>query len=62
MLDLASSTWLVRRALAGVSAGLDPLVVVVDRDGEGLLGAVLTHDVLVEELEDLHRLGQLVAT
>ena len=33
---------------------------VVDRDREGLLGLVLADDVLVEELADLHRLGQLV--
>ena len=50
----------VARAAAGL--GLDPLVVVVDRHREGLLGLVLADHVLVEELADLHRLGQLVAT
>ena len=39
--------------------GLDPLVVVVDRDRERLLGLVLADDVVVEELADLHRLGKL---
>ena len=39
---------------------LDALVVVVDRDGERLLGGVLADDVVLEELEDLARLGQLV--
>ena len=43
-----------------VALGLDPLVVVVDGDGERLLGLVLADDVLVEELADLDRLGQLV--
>src|SRR5699024_5204915 len=38
---------------------LDPLVVVVDRDGERPLGRVLTDDVLLQEVEDLLRLGQL---
>ena len=41
-------------------AGLDPLVVVVDRDREDLLRVLLADDVVVEELEDLARLGQLV--
>ena len=41
---------------------LDALVVVVDRDGERLLGGVLADDVVLEELEDLARLGQLVET
>ena len=60
MLDLASST--VASALRGlaVAAGLDPLVVVVDGDREGLLGLVLTDDVAVEEVVDLARLRQLV--
>ena len=39
--------------------GLDPLVVVVDRHREGLLGRLLAHHVLLEELEDLLRLGEL---
>src|SRR2546429_4662752 len=39
---------------------LDPLVVVVDRDRERLLGLVLAHHVLVQELTDLDRLGELV--
>ncbi len=41
-------------------AGLDALVVVVDRDREGPLGGVLADDVGAEEIEDLARLGQLV--
>ncbi len=44
----------------GLEAGLDPLVVVVDRDRERLLRRVLPDDVAVEELVDLLRLGQLV--
>ena len=40
-------------------AGADALVVVVDRDGEGLLGRLLADDVLLEEGEDLFRLRQL---
>ncbi|MPM27313.1 hypothetical protein SDC9_73823 [bioreactor metagenome] len=40
--------------------GLDPLVVVVDRHGERLLRRVLPDDVLVEEVPDLLRLGELV--
>src|SRR5690606_33597700 len=43
--------------LAGL-AGLDPLVVVVHRHRQGPLGAVLTDDVLLQELVDLPRLGQ----
>src|SRR5690606_11075229 len=40
--------------------GLDPLVVVVDRDRQRLLGVVLADHVGVEELADLLRLGKLV--
>ena len=50
---------------AGARAALavaDPLVVVVDRHRERLLGLVLADDVRVEELVDLPRLGQLVET
>src|SRR5690606_16694447 len=39
--------------------GLDALVVVVDRDRERLLRRLLADHVLVEELTDLARLGQL---
>ena len=46
--------------LASWTPGLDPLVVVVDRDGERPLGGVLADDVLLEEVEDLAGLGQLV--
>ena len=46
--------------VAGLLPGLDALVVVVDRDGEGALGGVLTDDVALEELADLRGLGQLV--
>ena len=41
-------------------ADLDPLVVVVDRDRQDLLGGVLTDHVLVQEPVDLLRLGELV--
>src|SRR5690606_21708153 len=44
---------------AALLAGLDALVVVVDRDRERALGALLADDVGVEELEDLTRLGEL---
>src|SRR5581483_7015683 len=47
-------------ARLGLAAGLDPLVVVVDGDREGLLRLVLPDDVAVEEVVDLVRLGQLV--
>ena len=43
-----------------VGAGLHPLVVVVDRDREDLLGLLLADDVVVQEVEDLPGLGQLV--
>jgi hypothetical protein len=39
---------------------LDPLVVVVDRDRQDLLGVVLADHVVVEEVVDLLGLGQLV--
>ena len=42
-------------AAARLLLDLDPLVVVVDRDGELLLGPFLADDVLVEELLDLLR-------
>src|SRR5262249_52806052 len=41
-------------------AELDALVVVVDGHGQDPLGVVLADDVVVQELEDLTRLGQLV--
>jgi hypothetical protein len=59
MLDLAMLD-VVGVLLAGRSPRLDALVVVVDRDRQGLLGDVLTDDVLLEEVEDLARLGQVV--
>jgi hypothetical protein len=40
-------------------SGLQALVVVVDRHGQDLLGAILTDDILVEDILDLVRLGQL---
>ena len=48
-------------ALTGLDAGLQPLVVVVDGDRQHLLGAILADHVLVEDLLDLVRLGQLLA-
>src|SRR5678815_5359311 len=44
--------------VAGVRAGLDALVVVVDGDGEDLLGPLLPHHVLVQHLFDLGGLGE----
>ena len=38
---------------------LDPLVVVVDGDGEDPLGALLPYDVLLEDLLYLHGLGKV---
>ena len=43
--------------VVAVEAGVDPLVVVVDRDGEDLLGPVLADDVLVELVVELARGG-----
>ena len=57
MFDFASST-----SPSSVGAGLHPLVVVVDRDREDLLRLVLTDDVVVQEVEDLARLGQVLET
>ena len=37
---------------------VDPLVVIVDSDGQLLLGPLLSDDVLIEELLDLFRLGK----
>src|SRR6202034_475723 len=45
----------------GAAAGLQALIVVVDRHREDLLGPVLADDVLVEHLANLVGLGQLVA-
>src|SRR5206468_10247674 len=45
---------------AGGDPGLDPLVMVVDRNGQGLLRVLLADHVGVEELEDLPRLRQLL--
>ena len=39
-------------------AGLDPLVVVVDRDGERPLGGFLADHVFLQEIENLAGLGQ----
>ena len=54
MFDFASSTSF-ERALVH----LDALVVVVDGDGELLLGLVLADHVIVEEALDLGRLGKM---
>ena len=43
-----------------VRAGLHPLVVVVDGDGEDLLRLLLPDDVVVQVLVDLTRLGEVV--
>ena len=47
-----------QRAALGRMAGLDPLVVVVHRDGEGPLGGFLADDVFLQEVKDLAGLGQ----
>ena len=60
MLDFASSMRVVPALRAAVLAGLDPLVVVVDRDREGLLRGLLADDVALEELVDLPRLGEFL--
>ena len=39
--------------VVGFDFGVDALVVVIDGDGEDLLGVVLAHDVFVEALVDL---------
>src|SRR5207244_9538477 len=39
--------------------GIDPLVVVVNRDREDLLGPILADDVLIEGERDLARVGEL---
>ena len=44
----------------GVAASLHPLVVVVDRHREDLLGPLLADHVVVQEIENLRRLGELV--
>ena len=45
--------------LVDLVAGVDPLVVVVDRDREDLLGPLLADDVLVERVLDLARVREL---
>ena len=59
MLDLASSTGSARES-RDLLLRLDALVVVVDGDGQRLLGGVLPDDVALEEVPDLGGLGQLV--
>src|SRR5439155_8946671 len=51
---------LLQLDLGVLLADLDPLVVVVDRDGENLLRGLLSDDVVVEELVDLARLGKFL--
>src|SRR5215468_870244 len=48
---------LLQLDVVGADLGVDALVVVVDRDGEDLLGALLADHVLVEHVLDLGRLG-----
>src|SRR5215217_967609 len=48
------------RAVRGLGAHRDPLVVVVDGDGEDPLRLVLSDDVLVEDAVDLTGLGEVV--
>ena len=47
--------------LIDLVAGVDPLVVVVDRDRQDLLGPFLADDVLVERVLDLVRVRELAA-
>jgi hypothetical protein len=47
--------------LVDLVAGVDPLVVVVDRDRQDLLGPLLADDVLVERVLDLVRVRELGA-
>ena len=49
---------LLQLDVAGLGAGLDALVVVVDGDGEDLLGPLLADHVLVEHVLDLGGLGE----
>ena len=51
----------ILRLGAPLSAGLQPLVVVVDRDRQNLFGAFLADDVVVQDFLDFDRLRQLVA-
>jgi hypothetical protein len=44
--------------IAGLLVQKDPLVVIVNRDGEFFLGAVLADDIAIEELLDLRRAGK----
>jgi hypothetical protein len=60
MLDLPSSTPSSSARRAGLAPGLDPLVVVVDRNRQRLLGVILADHIAVEELADLVRLGQFL--
>ena len=60
-LDVVVVAALGKGAALGCVAGLDPLVVVVDGDGEGPLGGLLADDVFLQEVEDLAGLGQLEA-
>ena len=46
--------------LGGGRTGLHPLVMVVDGDREDLLCVLLADDVVIEELEDLPRLGEVL--
>ena len=48
---------LLQLDVVGADLGVDALVVVVHRDGEDLLGALLADDVLVEDVLDLGGLG-----
>ncbi len=50
---------LLQLDVVGRAADVDALVVVVDRDRERLLGALLTDHVLVEDVVDLFRLGNV---
>src|SRR5437667_421303 len=49
---------LLQLDVARLTARLDPLIVVVDRDGEDLLGPILADHVLVEDVLDLGVLGK----